>query len=289
MSPRDQNILNSLNLLVLIFRARKAMVPGLTDEERHTLQITEEHIRIANLTTPVFLNTLLDLNSKGYVFSIGIFEKKYHPEIQKFLDDDTYAKMLDELSKVDTTEIVNKFKLAGAAMLQETLPPNISIPSEEILNEEMTLKDILDSAREGLKEYSPDMVATVILSPFRSIERLLEKMNDGTSFNEVKDAGIWYDSEKYEFHFDDQFVLTGYQSKPNKEHFALKALFSQFSEDRIDYTDIPEFEQEDLEAEKKSYRDALNRFVRKQPRLSQIFSVHADHLAVHERYLEHPH
>lgn len=289
MTPREQNILSTLNLLVLIFRSQKNNLPALNDEQRHTLRITEEHIGLAGLTTPVFLNTLADLNSKGYLFSVGVFEKKYQPEIQKFLDDETYSKILEELEKIDTTELVDKFKIAGAAAMQESLPANISIPNEVILNEELKFKDILDSAREAMKNYTPDTVATIILSPFRSVERLLEKMNDGIPFSAVKDAGIWYDPIAYEFHFDDQTISTAYQGKPNKEHFILKVLLGQFDESRIDYDDVPEFDYDNKEADKRSYRDSLNRFIKKHPRLLEIFSVHSDGLSLNEGCLEHPH
>ncbi len=288
MTPREQNILAVLNVLRLLFHARK-QVPHLKDEEQHTLRITYEHINLSALTVPVFLNTLTQLDSKGYLVGFYVFEQKAHPEIQKFLADENYEKVLNELANLDTTDFVEALNLAGTDMIEKTIPANIFIPKEVFLENDMNIKDVLDAARDAIKGNPPEVVATIVLSPFRSIERLLEKMNNGISFEDVKDAGIWYDPERYEFHFDDQTVSVGYQNKPNKEHFALKALFNQFSENRIDYTDIPEFEQNKMKAEKISYKDALNRFVKKHPRLSQIFSVHADHLAVHERYLEHPH
>jgi hypothetical protein len=289
MTPRDQNVLNTLNLLVLLFRAQKQTYPALDEEQQHTLKITHEHIKIACLSIPVLLNTLVELNTKGYLFALSVFEEKYQPEIQKFLDDETYSKILDEVAKHDTSELVEKFKVAGVAMLHETLPANMSIPPEEFLKEELDMKMILDSAREVMRGYTPDVVATIVLSPFRSVERLLEKMNSGTLFDDVKDAGVWYDPTAYELHFDDATISTAYNNKPNKEHFALKALFSQFGEPLIDYDDIPEFNLEHKIKEMKSYRDSLNRFLKKHPRLTDLFTVHSDHLAIHETYLEHPH
>jgi hypothetical protein len=290
MTPRDQNILNTLNLLVLVFRAQKQTYPALDEEQQHTLKITYEHIKIAGLTVPVFLNTLTELNAKGYLFALSVFEEKFQPEIQKFLDDETYSKILDEVAKHDTSELVEKFKVAGVAILQENLPANISIPPEEFLNEELDMKMILDSAREVMKGYTPDVLATVILSPFRGVERLLEKMNTGMSFENVKDAGVWYDSVAYELHFDESTISTAYQGKPSKAHFALQALFGEFGNTTIYYDDIPESEwQKGAGTENKAYRDALNRLLKKHPRLTDLFTVHADHLAIHETYLEHPH
>jgi hypothetical protein len=67
MSPREENILKTLNILVLVLRAQKQMRPSLSEEQQHTLKITKEHIAAAGLTIPVFINTLLELNRKGYL------------------------------------------------------------------------------------------------------------------------------------------------------------------------------------------------------------------------------
>lgn len=288
MSPGEKNIFDTVNLLVLIFRTQK-FTPNLSPEERHTLRITREHLNIAGLTIPVFHNTLQELNAKGYIFALTVFEEKYQPEILKFLDNAEYEKISNELKVTDTTELDNVLKQVSLKILKEHLPPNIPVSEEELSAEDVNAASLLDYARDGLKGYTPDVISIVVLSPFRSIEQLLSKLNSGTPFVEIKDAGIWYDPDKYEFHFDDISVSTAYQGKPNREHFVLMALFKQFEENRIDYTDIPELDSDHVEPEKKSYRDALNRFIKKHPRLSQIFSVHADHLIVHERYLEHPH
>jgi hypothetical protein len=288
MSPGEKNILDTVNLLVLIFRTQKS-ISDLSPEKRHTLRITNEHLNIAGLTIPVFHNTLQELNAKGYIFALTVFEQKYQPEILKFLDEAEYKRISDKLRATDTTELDNVLKQASLQILKEHLPANIHVSEEDLSAEDVSTASLLDYAREGLKGYSPDIISIVVLSPFRSIEQLLFKLNSGTPFTEIKDAGVWYDPDGYEFHFDDTSVSTAYQGKPNKEHFALMALFGQFEENRIDYTDIPEINSDHVDSEKKSYRDALNRFIEKHPRLSEIFSVHADHLAIHERYLEHSH
>jgi len=290
MSPRDQNLLAALNILVLVFRTQKHMFPKLTEQQHHTLQITKEHLLQAEISAPAFINTLQELANKGYLLAgNSVFESKYHAEILKVLDDTQYEKMQAELQKVDTSELEEKLKVFAADMLEKTAPAHIPVDREEVMSEDVSMTSLLEEFREAYKGYSPDVVSLIILSPFRSIERLLEQVNAGISFDDVKDEGIWYDATAYEFHFDDTFVSTAYQGKPSKAHFALAALFGQFVEPRIDYSDIPEFDQDSKEKDRKAYFDALTRFIKKHPRLSEIFSVHSDALVIHESYLGHPH
>ena len=70
MNPKEQNIINTLNLLVLLFRVRKQAIPKLTDEQQHTLKVTKEHLATAGIAIPVFINTLKTLDDKGYLRSI---------------------------------------------------------------------------------------------------------------------------------------------------------------------------------------------------------------------------
>ena len=265
------------------------MYPKLSEELKHTLKITKENLASADLTIPVFINTLAELTRKGYLTALSVFEDKYHPEILKFLDDAEYAKTLKELEKIDTSAFIEKYKMAIADSLQETAPANVQGIREEILSEEIDIKTLLDTSREALQGYTPEVVSTVVLSPFRDIERLLEKMNDGIAFEAVKDAGIWYDSIAHELHIDDTTISTSYQNKPTKAHFALQALFKQFGEPQIDYVDIPEFDLDHMDTEKKSYRDSLNRLLKKHPRLKELFTVHTGHLSIQGDFLEHPH
>jgi hypothetical protein len=187
MNPREQNIFSALNVLVLVWRANKQMYPNHTEEEQHTLRITKEHIAIAGLTSPVFINTLNEFSTKGYLVAMNVFEDKYHPQIQELLADETYDKVIAAFQKVDTSEFIEKTKIAIADALEQTVPANMHIYREEVLNEDLDIKTILDLGRTIYQGDTPDVVSTIILSPFRSIERLLEKMNSGTLFDNVKD------------------------------------------------------------------------------------------------------
>lgn len=290
MTPRDQNLLSALNILVLVFRAQKNKVPKLDLEQQHTFQITKEHIAQAGLTIPVFINTLQDLAKKGYLIdATSVFEEKYHPKLQEALSDEKYDEIQEAFRKLDIPEFQEKLKTVAADLIEKTAPAYIPVDRAEIMKEDITIPALFDKFRDVYKDHSPEMVSMIMLSPFRSIERLLEKLNAGIAFDDVKDEGIWYDPIAYEFHFDDKCVSTAYQGKPTLAHFALATLFAQFEESRIDYADIPGFDIDNKTKEKKRYFDALKGFIEKHSRLPEIFSVHTDHLEIHESYLEHPH
>jgi len=285
VTPKEQNILNALNLLVLLYCAKKQQFPKLSEEQQHTLMITKEHLIKANLTLPVFANTLKIIDEKGYLYGVTIIEDKYHSEIQKFLDDDHYKKIIDEVDKVDLSEPMEKFKMQIGDYFEKKLPANYFFEKEKLKEEKLTFKDLLNNAKETLSGYNEQVISIIILMPFRDVERLLEKMNEGVNFDDIKDVGIWYDPKNYLFHFDEESVSTSYNNKPNKEHFALQALFSQFKDACIDFVEIPEFDDsKGQKIEIKSNYDALIRFVSKHSRLKQIFTVHKDRLEIHEDY-----
>lgn len=291
MNPKEQNIINTLNLLVLLFRVRKQAIPKLTDEQQHTLKVTKEHLLTAEISIPIFINTLKTLDEKGYLIAVSIFEEKFHSEVKKFFSEEKYQEILKQIETIDTESLSEKLKVGIVDALEKKAPANHELDRAGLMNEEITLKILLGDARSVLADHTSEDISLIILMPFRSIERLLEKMNDGIKFDEIQDAGIWYDPTKYLFHIGDAPpISTIYNGKPNKEHFALSALMYEAEETRIDYIDIPEFDDTNTkETEKKSYRDALNRFIQKHPKLTEIFTVHSDHLEVHEEYLEHTH
>jgi len=289
VNPKEQNIIDTLNLLLLLFRAKKQSFPQLTEEQQHTLKVTKEHLAIAEISIPVFINTLNTLSEKGYLFAVSIFEDKFHSEIQKVLSDKNYPEILKQLENLDMGVFDRELKQRIADTIEKIKPANLELDRKELMEDEhISFASLISDGVSVLAGHTSNEVAIVTLMPFRSIERLLEKMNAGMKFDEVQDAGIWYDPKNFLFHIDEDTVSTSYQHKPNKEHFALTALLGMISESKIDYTDVPEFDDAN-DNEMRSYRDALKRFVEKHPRLSEIFTVHSDHLEIHTEYLEQTH
>jgi len=285
VNPKERNLLDALNLLTLLFRARKQSIPKLNDEQQHTLTVTKEHLALAELSTPIFINTLKTLHERGYLMAVSIFEDKAHLVIQESFSDEKYSEILKEIEKVDTKEVQEKLKLGIADVLEKMKPANQQFDRDGFMNEKVTIKDLLETTREVLKNHTNEDVSTVILMPFRSIERLLEKMNEGITFDEVRDAGVWYENDAGLLHFDEQSISTNHTRK-RYVHFALQSLFGQFKNNQIDFVEIPEFDDaKGKEKELKSFRDSLSSFIKKHKRLSEIFSVHSTYLEINEEYL----
>lgn len=288
MTPKEQNILDTLHLLVLLFRARKQQIPKLSEEEQHTLRVLKEHLAGANLTIPVFANTLELLDRKGYLMAVSIFGQKGHDDIAQILDDKKYAEALALIEDPDAEVFKPEGKQKIAELIASKLPVNYSIDTKALAEEKISIREILDDTRNVLKGHTPEEVSVVILMPFRSIERLLDKMQDGMKFDEIQDAGVWYDARRYQFHFGDEVVDTARGANPNIEHFILMELFTP-PKPVVDYMNVPEFSKDTPAKRNKRCSDALRSFVKKHSRLSEIFKVHSDRLEIKKEYLEHTH
>jgi hypothetical protein len=281
MTPRDKNIYSTVNVLCMLFDARK-IVPNLSDEQSHTLTVSKEHLTDADISVPVFVNTLKVLDEKGYLFGVSTFGQEARDELKKLQSNPEYEKILSELDKIDLSGFESEAKNMMSQVISKRMPPGCEFDHDEFMKESGDFKEWLTNAKEALREMNDETISTVVLMPFRSIERLLEKMNSGIKFDDIKDPGIWYENDNGAFHFDEQTVSTQHNRK-RYVHYALQALFNQFENNEIDYVDIPEFDDsKGMEKEMKSFRDALSGFIKKEDRLKEIFTVHSTHLEIHE-------
>ncbi len=271
MTPQNQNILDVLNLLVLLFRAQKNRIPKMTDEEIHTLKITSEHLSDAGLTIPVFINTIETLAQKGYLQAVSIFEKEYHQKVREVLHTPEYDAMLAQLSNLNINRLTIEQKAQIADAIQRMMPPTYQFDRAGLLSEEITIQDILSDAKKVIGDHKDTDVSIIVLMPFRSIEYVLDKMNHGVSFNEIKDPGIRYDANGYKFIIDNETISTVHQGKPNQEHYVLAMVQGTLNDGVVGYEDVGGFTHESLE-------HALRKFVRKHPRLKEIFKVKSDRL-----------
>lgn len=277
--------MDTLNLLELLLRARIQNNPGLTDEQQHTLTITKEHLVKTQISIPVFLNTLQMLNDKGYLIAVSTFEDDFRKQIGEALTKENFEKLLVDVGRADTGVVVQKIQEVARAYIDKIAPQNFTPDWSAEPLEEMTLASILNDGREVIVNSSPDTVSTVIILPFRSIERLLEKINSGMSFNEVQDAGIWYDAFKYEFHFHEQVLSTANRGTATIVHFVLDALFSGTGGSVVDYSYVAEFnEQRGFAKENKRHADAMRHFVSKHSVVSDVFKIYSDRIEIAEPY-----
>lgn len=220
MIPKDQNILNTLNLLTLLFRANQQKIPKLFDEELHTLTVTKEHLEVGNITIPIFINTLNTLHTKGYLFAVSIFEHEYHAKIRESASEELQTEVLEALKEKGIEEIPLEVKIMFAEALEKMAPPgaNFKIDRKVIAEDKIKFKDFLDETQALRAGHKDTDVSVIILLPFRDTQKLLDEMNRGESFDDIQDSGIWYDPIKYEFHVGDKIIPTSYQGKANVEH-----------------------------------------------------------------------
>ena len=289
MSPQDQNILYVLNVLTLLFRTRKTSLLPLKDEQRHTLFITKEHLEDSKISLPTFINTLETLASKGYLSYTPMHEQKFHDELQSFVDSPLYSKTIEKIKLSQTEEANTKLKDDIAKIYENTIPKNYTYDRDGLMAEPLDIADIFLYGLDAIKDKPEQTIAVVVLMPFRNIDRLLKKMNDGVSFNDVTDPGLWYDTQNHLLHFEEDIIATTY-NKLSYVHFALQALFSDEEIREQHYAEIPEFDDSrEAQKELKSYKDALDGFLDKYPQLKTVFSVHSKYFGVNQDYIEHTH
>lgn len=271
MTPGDRNILNTLSILVLLFRARKRVVPKLTEEQQHTLTVTQEYLGNDNLPPSVFLNSLTLLDQKGYLANFNLIQQSDRDKLAEFYNSPDYEDKFLKLKSHDADVLTKQQKQSLVDYLKKVTPPGYHLEEEKLLDKELRLSEFIQEAKNVIDITKKDIVATVVLYPFRSIERLLEKMNAGHSFDDVADGGIWYDSDNCKFHIGENAISTIYQTKPNVEHYVLQLIPENLDTGVIWYDEIES-------RGSRSIKDALRKFVAKDDRLSDIFTIHANRL-----------
>jgi hypothetical protein len=271
MTPESNNVYQTVSLLVTLFKKRCQHIPTLTVEKQHTLIVSRAHLADSALTVPVFLNTLDKLDQIGYLVAASLTEKREYQALAEVLNDEGYQTTLEQFKSSEFDSLTIPQKQSVIRALKKITPANYTIDERVWLADDIRYSTLLEMARPALANYTEDDIALVVLLPFRSIERLLEKLDTGMDFDQIKDVGTWYDPINYEFHIDGRAVPTSYQGKPNVEHSILERVHENLNDGVVWYDDISEHSARAL-------KDALTRFVAKHDRLKNIFSVHHDRL-----------
>lgn len=288
MTPADTNMLATLNLLTHLFRCRKTVLPKLSEQESHTIFVTMEHIEQSKISIPVFINSLEILAKKGYLSYVPMNEQKFHDQLNEFKDSPLYLETLAQIRLNSTKEQGERLRNGIASIFENTIPKNMTYDKEGLMDEQFTIADLFEQGLNVVTSQSEQPISVVVLMPFRSIDRLLNKMNKGMKFDDVQDAGIWYDSDKRKLYFGDESLDTSYQGEPSKVHFVLDTLFKETCTSFIDFSSNTEFGiNANPKAENKRFYLSLNHFIKKHPELAKIFTVHADRLEINDGYLEH--
>lgn len=270
MTPADNSVYKTLSLLVMLSRSRKQATPNLPEEEKAILTVSKQVLSDSNLILPEFTNALHALSQKGYVWHMVLFDDNLRSQINEFINSPQYKESLDKLAVLDTKEFSEKLKASASQDLKRMLPAGIEIDQEQVDSDELTFTEAF---REGIQMYQrlgPDGIALVILMPFRDINKIYSRMGNGEKFSDIRDDGFWYDQVNYNFYIEGESISTAYHNEPTLAHYVIKEFFNNPSLTKVDYEDIAEF---DVSRGETAYSDALRKFVKKHPKLKDLFTV----------------
>jgi hypothetical protein len=271
MTPIENDLYKTLNLLVMLSRSRRQLFPKLSEEEKATLMISKQILHDSGLTIPEFTNCLHLLGEKGYTWHMVFFDDHLRSQIDGFVNGSEYDGLIDKLKALDTPEFSDKLKASVVQDFEKIMPAGSIIDQEMVKSDDITFSQAFDEGIQKYKKMRTEEVALVLLMPFRNIEKLLEKIQSGKSFDEIQDSSIWYDTTKYEFHIGDEIIPTSYQGKPNIEHTVLEKLNECFDDGAIWFDDFSDYKPRAL-------KDALSKFVNRNEGLKQVFTIHSDRL-----------
>ncbi|MFZ4500387.1 MAG: hypothetical protein ACOYMZ_02690 [Minisyncoccia bacterium] len=275
MTPKDQSMLNTLNLLVMLSRSTKQLAFGIPEEDKYILTVTKQNLIDSDLTLPEFTNTLNTLAKKGYVWHMVFHDENLRSQINNLKNSGQHDQIKTALEKLEEKGFSDKLNEASIKHFGELIPKNIDFDYSDINDDNQTATEAFNGGLEIYSKMKPDDIGLVLLLPFRDIEILFNKINDGKKFEEIQDDGYWYDPIKYEFHIDGKTIKTSNRGFPNLVHFVLSAIFNNPNATKIDYEEIAGF---DSTKGNKPYRDAMIKFINKHPKLKQMFSVHLYHI-----------
>lgn len=288
MPQGEQNILSVLNLLTMLYGSRKTQYPKLSEDEQSILVVTKEHVALTGLTVPTFINTLNSIGRKGYLFGISIYEKKYHKLFKDLQKPNVYGEIMKQLEGSKKNVISRDDKRKFFEPLVKALVPQKHVrDTEEIIEENITISELFADSLKIFEGHTEENVSYVLLSPYRDLNRLLTKLNDGETLKSIQDQEIWFNPLNNTLYYFSGSIYLG-NIKRAKE--ALLALFSQNYPEMIYFDDIPESSGDSFnKKEQKAYYDSLLRVLGKDLKLKDIFILHHDHFEIKLEHRDHAH
>lgn len=289
MSPKDQNILKTVSLLLLHFQQNQLLTKPKT-EERYTLHIIKEHVVDAGLTIPDFLLSADVLAEKGYLFCARLVDENNRNILKQFIDNPAHFPELNLIKeKLNQPDKLQSLHTGIIDAFKKFKPKSLDFDFQKNERPDYTIDDLIGDGMKGVGKDMTNLVAVIILMPFRDIERVYNKIQSGLTFDEVKDPGLWYEADKCTLHFEDTEIILEYQNKPNKSHYALMALFDK-NDHSLDYVDIPQFDHlKNKTIEKRTFTDSLRGLLKKHPELEPVFTIGAHSVSITKTYIEHTH
>lgn len=286
MNLGDTKITKTLELLVMLSRSKQHFSHGQSDEEKATLRISRQLISDSQLSVPEFTNALHAIAEKGYLWHVVIFDENLRLQMNEFINSPQYLEIVDKLKELDTKDTSDKLKELVVTDLKKIVPNGTQVNQELVDQDFVKISEAFTEGIESFKQMRPDEVGLVILMPFRNISVLLDKINNGEKFDEIKDDGFYYDQNKFEFHIDADVISTSYRGVPNLEHFVIASFYNNPKLKSVDYEEMVGF---DHSKTNEAYQHAMRRFIEKHPSLQRIFTPHKYHTEFHpDRYSHTP-
>ncbi len=265
--------------------SRQLRLPDLSDEEKATLAISRQFLIDANLTIPEFTNAISILSEKGYVWHVIFFDENLRAQIDEFLNHPEFDTVMKQLEAFNTQVFSNAVATDLETNIRSLLPKGMPVADDEFDDLKEENAQFTEVITEGLKHYKklrPDELGWVILMPFRDVTDLYNRLGKGEKIDDIQDLGFWYDQTKYKFYIDGTTLDTSRFGEPTLVHFVIKQFFDNPSLTKIDYEDMPEFDPSKGES---SYQDSMRNFVKKHPKLKNIFTVRKYNTEFHpDRY-----
>lgn len=273
MTPHTSGLYKTLHLLVMLWRSNRQRIPKLELAEQAVLKINRQVLRDAGLTVPELANYLTWLAERHYAEGIVIFHDKYRERVKKEMDGDAGKRITVALQTLDKEAGDGKAKQMVIEHIKSKLPHHMELDEEEVEADGVSMSDLSGEGYKLFKRLQPDEISLVVLFPFRSVERLLERIGDGEKPSEIKDEGTHYDHEKHIFYIGEEPIPVSHQGKENIEHHVLIHFEQAKKTGKIWFDDIDGFRPNSL-------KRAMYRFLEKDKRLEALFSVHRDRIEV---------
>ncbi len=275
-------ILKTLEMFKMLSVSQQQFFKSTNAVERATLTITKQLINDAGLTIPEFTNASHILSEQGYIWHLIIFDNRIRQHVAIALDPKISREIIERLES--SPEYLSNLKLDVLKHFKIALPSGTKLDIEDFFDKEITIKEAALAGIEVLKKWDTKDIATVILMPFKDINRLMNRLKNGEDFDKATKEGFWYNQNTYEFYIDEKIISTSYQGKPNKEHYILVEFFIKPGLTTFDYEELANF---DKAIGTQPYRDAMRKFLKKHPNLKRIFTVREYNTEFHPHRYEH--
>jgi len=236
MTPKDQKMLKVLELLTTLHKSKQHFSHGRTEEEKHILSISKQFISDSGLTTFEFIRAVEKLSLKGYIQHFIIFDDYARTQMDKELKSKELQVELKKLESFDTKEISEKIISGSIADMNKIMPSGQELTEEDFKDEQIKVSELSKDGLSLYKRLRPDEIGYIFILPFRSLDRLLDKIETGMGFEDVEDVNIWYEPLNFRLHFGKTIFTTAYRNTPTNVHFILSCLFNGNLKDQtVDY------------------------------------------------------